>query len=161
MALLGNVDATTIAVTNALVSRQNLGLEIKGDFAWKEGPVSFVSPFKLNFNQGGHQGTSLDGTSAADGIVVNATGFYYCYGWQRTGNTNYMGVSLNGDRTALENRTDLVWGHDHATGADNWSKSVVTGYLEAGWKISSGPAADYGYRNVQGWAAGLCIVRLR
>lgn len=161
MALIGNVNATTIAVTDALTSRQNLGLEIKGDFAWKEGAVTYLAPFKLNFNQGGHQGTSLNGTTSADGITVNTTGYYYCYAWHRSADNNYMGISLNGDRGALENRTDLLWGHDHSGSANNWSKSAIIGYLEAGWKITAGPAADYGVRNTAGWGAGLLIVRLR
>lgn len=161
MALIGNVTATTIAVTDALTSRQNLGMEIKGDFAWKEGPMTYLAPFKISFNQGGHQGTSLNGTSAADGITVNSTGYYYCYAWYRVGDNNYMGISLNGDRAALEGRTDLLWGHDHAKSANNWSKSLVIGYLEAGWKITCGPAADYGPRNTAGWASGMLIVRLR
>ena len=161
MTLFGNVEASTISATNALASRQNLGLEIKGDFAWKEGPVTYIAPFKMSFNQGGHQGTSLNGTAAADGITVNTTGYYYCYSWHRTADLNYMGISLNGDRAVLEGRTDLAWGHDHSGSANNWSKSIVIGYLEAGWKITSGPAADYGVRNTAGWGAGLLIARLR
>jgi hypothetical protein len=161
MALIGNVQATTIAVDNALVSRQNLGMEIKGDFAWKEGPLTYIAPYKLSFNQGGGDGNSLNGTTSADGIIVNSTGYYYCYAWHRSGNGNFMGISLNGDRGALEGRTDLAWGHDHAANAEGWSKSAIIGYLEAGWKITSGPAADYGARYAPGFGAGMLIVRLR
>ena len=161
MALIGNVEATTISVENALLSRQNLGMEIKGDYAWKKGPVSYAAAFKLNWNQGGHHGTSLDGTTSADGIIVNTTGYYYCYSWHRSGNGNYMGVSINGDRAALESRTDVAWGHDHSAQAENWSKSTVIGYFQAGWKICSGPAADWGSRTTAGFGGGLLMVRLR
>jgi hypothetical protein len=161
MALYGNIEAPVITTSEPAIARANLGVEVKGDFAWKEGPVSYVAPYKVNWNQGGGQGSSLNATSNAGYITVNTTGYYLVRAWQRVGIGEYVGLSLNGNRDALESRSDNLWGHDHCAVGGGWAQSVITGYLEAGWNISFGPPANYGTYATLGYAGGMFIVRLR
>lgn len=161
MAIYGNINAPVITTSDPATARINLGVDVRGDYAWKEGPVSYVSAYKVNWNQGGHQGTSLDATSNAGYITVNTTGYYLVRAWQRVGVGEYAGIGLNGDRAALENRSDNLWGHDHCAVSGGWAQSVITGYLEAGWNISFGPPSSYGQYSTLGYAGGMFIIRLR
>jgi hypothetical protein len=161
MPIYGNIDAPVITTSDPAAARINLGVDIRGDFAWKEGPVSYVAPYKVNWNQGGQQGTSLNATSNAGYITINTAGYYFVRGWQRVGVAEMVGLGLDGDRTALEARSDNLWGHDHCAVSGGWSQSVMTGYLEAGWNISFGPPANYGTYATLGYAGGMFIIRLR
>lgn len=161
MAIYGNIDAPIITTSDTATARTNLGVEVRGDFAWKEGPTAYVSAYKVNWNQGGHQGTSLNATANAGYITVNTTGYYLVRAWQRVAEEQMIGIALNGDRTALEGRSDNLWGHDHCAGPECWAQSVITGYLEAGWNISAGPPSNYGSFGTAGYAGGLFIIRLR
>jgi hypothetical protein len=131
-----------------------------GDWAYKEGPISFNSAYRVNWNTGEHIGTSMDATTYGFGILINETGRYIGRGWQRVGTENFAGLSLNGDRAALDSRNDLMWSHDHAGESENWAQSVLLGYLEAGWIISFGPPANYGQYTVNGYSGGMWITRL-
>lgn len=161
MPLIGSVQADIISSANPQTIRENFDFQGRYDFAWKEGPQTYVAPGKLNWALGGHQGTSLNGTANAGYITVNTTGYYMVHGYHREAATNYGYLSLNGDRAALESRADNCWAHDHSDGGGNWAESYIIGYLEAGWNISFGPAADYGDRNTQGYSGGMWIYRLR
>jgi hypothetical protein len=161
MALIGAVQADIINSSNPQTFRENIGFQNRYDFAWKEGPVSYATAGKLNWNLGGHQGTSLNATSNAGYITVNSSGYYVLHGWHRQGSGEYGYFSLDGNRDALESRSDNLWGHDHSGGGGNWSEGYIIGYLEAGWNISFGPPADYGDRNNQGYSGGMLIYRIR
>ena len=161
MALIGSVQAGTISSSDPQGVRENIGFQNRYDFAWKEGPVSFATAGKLNWNLGGHQGSSLNGTVNAGYITVNTTGYYVLHGWHREGTGEYGYFSLNGNRDALESRSDNLWGHDHSGGNGNWSEGYIIGYLEAGWNISFGPYAAIGDFNTQGYSGGMFIYRIR
>ena len=161
MALYGNIDAPIITTSDPTTARINLGVDIRGDYAWKEGPVSYAAAYKVNWNQGGGQGTSLNATANAGYITINTTGYYLVRAWQRVGVGQMAGISLNGDRTFLEARSDNLWGHDHNSVDGGWAQSVVTGYLEAGWNISFGPPDNYGTYATMGYAGGMFIIRLK
>jgi hypothetical protein len=133
-----------------------------GDYAYKEAAISFNSQFRNNWNTGDSYGTSMDATTYGFGILINETGRYLCRGWQRmNGNNLYGALSLNGDRIALESRSDNLWGHDHNTYSGGWAQSSCLGYMEAGWIISFGPDANYGVNNTSGWNGGMFILRLQ
>lgn len=161
MAIYGNINAPIITTSAPATARVNLEIEVRGDFAWKEGPSAYVSPYKVNWTSGGHQGTSLNATANAGYITVNTTGYYLVRAWQRVAVEQMIGLSLNGDRTALEGRSDNLWGHDHCSVDGGWAQSVITGYLEAGWNISAGPPDNYGQYSAQGYSGGMFIIRLR
>lgn len=161
MPLIGSVQANIISSDNPQTIRENIGFQTRYDFAWKEGPVSYAAAGKLNWSIGGHQGTSLNATANAGYITVNTAGYYVIHGWHRVAPGQYAYLSLNGDRAALESRADNLWGHDHSDGGGNWAEGYIIGYLDAGWNISFGPAADYGDRNTQGYSAGMFIYRIR
>ena len=161
MSLIGSVQAIAIASSNAQTIRENIGFQNRYDYAWKEGPVSYVAPGKLNWNIGGHQGTSLNATANAGYITVNSTGYYVMHGWHRMAAGQYGYFSLNGDRNALESRSDNLWGHDHSAGNGNWTEGYIIGYLEAGWNISFGPSDNTGDRNTEGYSGGMFIYRIR
>jgi hypothetical protein len=104
----------------------------------------------------------MDATTYGFGILINETGRYLCRGWQRmNGNNLYGALSLNGDRVALESRSDNLWGHDHNTYNGGWAQGACLGYMEAGWIISFGPDANYGVNNTSGWNGGMFILRLQ
>jgi hypothetical protein len=133
------------------------------DWAYKEGPISFNSNYRNNWNMGEAYGSSLDATTHGFGILVNETGEYWFEGWQRTGNTQFGGLALNGDRSALENQSFNVWSHDHSGSTNNWSKSICVGTFQAGWIITFGPAVNYSsgvVYSTAGFAGCITAVRL-
>ena len=134
-----------------------------GDWAYKEGPVSYNNAYISNWNMGQVQGDSMDATTYGYGILIKETGRYYCFAGHRVvAENNFAGFSLNGDRATLETRNDILWGHDHSGQSDNWSKSIMLGYLEANWIISFGPPSNYGGQyTVQGYSGFMQIIRLK
>jgi hypothetical protein len=143
-----------------LAAIQALGI---GDYAAKSGPASYVSSYRVNWAKGYGQGSSLNWSSYADGIYVNATGHYEIWGVQRGAQTNYSGIGISGDRTALENRTNGIWSHDHAgdDSGQGWSKSYFLGQLNAGELVTFGGAANNMTLSTSGFAGFLSIKRVR
>lgn len=112
-------------------------------WAYKEGPTSYVSPFKNNWSSGGGEGDSLDATSSADGINILKDGLYEIRTVQRSsGIDGYINVSLNGNRSALEDKANSMWNHDHSAINGNYSESNFIGWLTAGNKITAGPPSS-------------------
>jgi len=140
---------------------------LQNAFAYKEAPTSFAASYKNNWGNGGGRGEALDATSSGQGIYIRESGYYFAQMYQRISGANGMiGLSINGDRTALESRSDNIWGHDHSgDGAGEWSQSFCVGYFEAGWLISGGPpsgsqgSASYG-ASTTGYNGGIIIWRL-
>ncbi len=136
---------------------------LQTDWAALYGPSSYYGAFQSNWSQARENGFSMTASTSNRGITINESGYYQCTAWQRsTGTDFYIGIGIDGNRDALEGRTDGVWGHDHSSGVNMWSHSHYTGYLAAGEKITSGAAsntsgATYG---PLGYAGALVITRL-
>lgn len=132
------------------------------DYAIKEGPASYASPYITNWSYGYDNGTSFDATSDGTGIIINESGWYHVTTYQRSGGADmYTGLSLNGDRTTLENRAEGLWGHDHAGYGGGWSHSIYIGPLNAGEKICAGtPTTQTAQYSTTGYSGGIYIVRI-
>ena len=132
------------------------------DYAIKEGPSSYNSPYKSNWSYGYDNGTSMDATSNGTGIVINESGYYHVTTYQRSGGADmYVGLGLNGDRTTLENRAGGLWGHDHAGYGGGWSHSIYIGPLSAGEIITAGtPTTQTAQYSTTGYSGGIYIVRI-
>lgn len=117
----------------------------KTSFAWKTGPLSSPALYTNIWDKGFNYGPALDATPS-DGIIVNESGWYYVEYMQRsTGSNNgYIGLGINGSRTALETRTNGMWTHDHSYYNGTFAHSKYVGWLNAGEKITAGhPATNY------------------
>jgi hypothetical protein len=140
-------------------------VKLQNDFAYKEGPNAYISDYKVSWHYGGHWGSSMDATSASDGIIINETGIYIAQMAQRCSVDNaYIGLAKDGDRVSIETLSDSMWGHDHsgATGGQ-WSHSIFAGVLQAGWKITGGPPATYSsgvQYTTRGYAGWIIIQRI-
>lgn len=136
----------TTAPTEKLEVVGNLKVtgEIYGQKSWgfKKGPTAFASDYVNTWASGGGSGSSIDCTSSANGCTILKSGTYEVRCVQRANSTTstFVGISLNGDRTALESRADAVWNHDHALAVGQFSESNFMGTLAAGNIITCGPA---------------------
>lgn len=136
---------------------------LQNAFAYKEGPTSYNNSYINNWNTGGGRGECLDATSSGTGIYIRESGYYFAQGMQRISAANGMtGLAINGDRAALESRSDNFWSHDHSgDGAGEFSQSFCVGYFEAGWLITFGaPSTGMAAYGAQGYNGGLIIWRL-
>lgn len=137
----------TVAPTEKLEVAGNLKVtgEIYGQKSWgfKKGPTAFATDYVNTWASGGGSGSSIDCTSSANGCTILKSGTYEIRCVQRANSTTstFVGIALNGDRTALETRADAVWDHDHALGVGQFTESNFTGTLTAGNFITCGPAA--------------------
>lgn len=124
-----------------------------GDWAYRGGHSSFASAYKMNYTYGYHSSNDVyDATSNAQGITINKSGYYFCQANGRlAGGDGFVGIALNGDRTALDSSTnDGLWGHDHNGGtgvggalfSESWSQSYYVGYLAAGNFVTAGYATN-------------------
>lgn len=96
--------------------------------------------YKNNWWKGQSGGTSI--SYGTGGFTINATGVYEVRAMQRSTNTagnNYLAISLNGDRTALETRASGIWTHGHGVGTNAFATSEYMGVLNAGELICAGP----------------------
>lgn len=142
----GTVGVGTNTPTEKLEVNGNLKVtgEIYGQKSWgfKKGPTAFAADYVNAWSSGGGSGSSIDCTSSANGCTILKSGTYEVRCVQRANSTTstFVGISLNGDRTALESRADAVWSHDHALGVGQFSESNFMGTLTAGNFITCGPA---------------------
>lgn len=111
-----------------------------GEWAAKIGQTSWVSDYKFRYGSAQGNGSSLDWVSSTDGIYVRKSGLYICRATARcsgAGDT-FIGISVNGDRTALESRSTGAWEHNHCGYNAGYTESSYWGYLNAGELISAG-----------------------
>lgn len=131
------------------------------EWAVKGGPSSYYSPYVNIWAKGIDSGGSIDAHTNPASIVIGETGIYEVIAFQRgTTSSDYIGIGLNGDRTALESRAEGVWTHDHASGANSFSTSRYLGQLNAGELITSGAYAS-GTGVLQGSATHIGTLQVR
>lgn len=93
----------------------------------------------------GGAGGVFNTTSSNLGVTVLVDGVYEAESKHRVASAGgYSTLAINGDRTALENRADGIFNHDHGSAADNYSTSQYTGFLPAGTVITMGPPSGQG-----------------
>ncbi len=109
------------------------------EWAAKSGPTAYQRAFVTSWDRGIDSGGTLSATTDDDGILIGTTGIYEVTAQQRgTSTADYIGIALDGDRTALETRVTGVWTHDHASGANTFSTSHYMGLLNEGELITAG-----------------------
>lgn len=138
-------------------------IDKRGDYAAKEGPVSYNAAYKVNWQKGYGIGSSLNWSTYSYGIYVNETAHYEVRGAQRGSENNYSGIGLNGDRTSLENRAEGIWSHDHngASGGGGYSESYYLGILYAGEIVTFGGATNNQTLASDGYAGFLSVKRIK
>lgn len=139
--------------------------------AWgmKGGPVAHAGapggPYASTWQKGIDSGEYIDAHSNALGILINATGVYEIQARHRAASANgYATLAINGDRTALENRADGVFMHDHGVAMDDFSISEYIGVVPTGTLITHGPPSGQGATMRYGvgvYAGSLSVKRLR
>lgn len=125
-----------IASSTSSYSATTLG----GQWAAKEGQTSWLSDYKFRYASGMGNGNSLDWVSSTDGIYVVKSGIYVCRATARgngAGDT-YIGLAVNGNRSALEDRSTGAWEHNHVGYNAAYTESTYWGYLQAGEFITAG-----------------------
>jgi hypothetical protein len=122
-----------------------LGLRIARSQEWaaKGGPKNITGAYRTTWEKGLDSGGTIDAHSDAGGILIGEAGIYEITAQQRGGpNANpandYIGIALDGDRSALENRAGGVWTHDHCPGSNLFTTSRYIGALNAGERITAG-----------------------
>lgn len=125
-----------LASSTSSYSASTLG----GEWAAKIGQTSWVSDYKFRYNRGQGNGSSLDWVSSTDGIYVLKSGLYVCRATARASGAGdtFIGISINGDRSSLENRTEGAWEHSHSGYNAAYTESSYWGYLYAGELITAG-----------------------
>jgi len=138
-----------------------------GNFAALEGPHSLYDTFKNNWHTYFNKSTDLfeiigEGEDSYTGIKILKKGVYRCEVVQRgKENKNYCIVSMDGDRDALENNINGIWGHDHSQDNNNWSKSLYVGELNVNDIISGGYInSDDGTFNDSGHGGMLIVTKI-
>ncbi len=160
----------TAAPTEKLEVAGNLKVtgEIYGQKSWgfKKGPTSHSANYISVYNSGYHVGSSIDCTSSTTGCTILKAGTYEVRCVHRAANTAsvYVGIALNGDRSALETRADAIWSHDHSVSPGGFTESNFMGTLSAGNFITCGapdgtisPNLSYG---AQGYVGSITIKRI-
>jgi microcystin-dependent protein len=144
-------DGVGVDVTGSGTSMDPYKPNLKMDWAMMGGPLVHAGgpggPYATTWYKGVIFGRSgVFSTSASNlGITILETGIYELESKHRAAQANvYSTLALNGDRTALENRADGIFNHDHSAGADNYSTSQYRGVLEAGLVVTMGPPAGQG-----------------
>lgn len=135
-----------------------------GQWAAKIGQTSWIAEFKFRYNSGQGNGSSLDWVSSTDGIYVLKSGLYVCRATARSAGTDaYIGLGINGSRTALESRSTGAWEHDHSANVNQFTESSYWGYLNAGELITAGtpsPMRTYVQYGTSGFMGCLRIMRI-
>lgn len=113
---------------------------ITNDWAAKAAPTSWSSAYKNIWNKSAGSNKSMDAASLNYGIKILVDGYYDIQLHQRSNGAGdgLVGISLNGDRTTLENRADGVWTHGHGTYSGEFIDSYYIGKLFANEIISGG-----------------------
>lgn len=134
---------------------------LRAQWAAKAGPLSLSSTFKNVWNKAIGAGTYLDWNASNTGITVNTSANYEVVLNQRMSVTadNYLGISLNGDRTTLENRAAGIWSHDHEGYANAWCSSYYLGALYAGDIISGGGVSSTNFMYAASSFAGFLTIK--
>jgi hypothetical protein len=133
------------------------------EYGWRHGPTSFVSDYKVAWQNGGGGGSaSINPHESSYGIRILKAGVYHCeYRQRATGTVNgYGGIGLDGSRAALEG-TSKMWAHDHQGNASEYVTSIYFGPLNAGDFITAGPVATYQNDFQYGgyWYIGYLLIR--
>jgi hypothetical protein len=152
-------------------------LDVNGDiykkghdiFTWgyKEGPVSWNSAYKNNWDNGGGSGGDIDCTSNSQGCIINYTAIYEVDCYQRANGTGslYVGLGINGDRSAIEGRSNSMWTHDHSEIDGKFSESHYIGKLSSGELVTCGPPdtgrRDRAYFGSDGYRGVMKIKRVK
>ena len=137
-----------------------------GQWGFKEAPLSWSSAYINNWDRGGGGGDSIDCVSSAQGCTILKDGTYEIRYVQRANGTGsaYGGVALNGSRSALEDRVDAMWNHDHAEDSSAFTESNFMGTLSANDFITAGPPTtthrDRLHWRTSGWAGSISINRI-
>ncbi|WP_374027337.1 hypothetical protein ACES2J_11420 [Bdellovibrio bacteriovorus] len=141
----GNVGIGTTTTTEKLNVQGNVAVsgEITSVRSWgiKRGPTSFSANYINVWNSGYHVGSSIDCTTSTTGCRILKAGTYEIRCVQRagaSGNSVYVGIALNGDRTALESRNDVLWNHSHTAYSGSYTESNFMGTLSANDLITCG-----------------------
>jgi len=124
---------------------------ISTDWAMLGGPLVHTGgpagPYATTWFKGltGGAGGVFSTSASNIGITILVDGIYEAESKHRAAAAGgYSTLAINGDRTALENRVDGIFNHDHGAAADNYSTSQYTGKLLAGEVITMGPPAGQG-----------------
>lgn len=150
-----------LAGRRLIVHGRQAGSYPLGEWAIKGGPTSYYAPYVNVWDKGLDSGRSLDAHTNPASIVIGEDGIYEVIAVQRgTTSSDYIGIALNGNRSALETRTTGVWSHDHASGANSFSTSRYLGHLNAGELITSG-AYTGGTGILQGSASHIGTLQVR
>ena len=134
---------------------------LRAQWGGKSGPTSLLSTFRNVWANQAGSGTYLDWTTYNYGILVNTTANYEVWLSQRMSASadNYLGISLNGDRTTIENRTTGLWSHDHEGYANAWCNSYYIGRLNSGEIISGGGTSSTNFTYASAGYAGFLTVK--
>lgn len=134
---------------------------LTANFAAKEGPSSWISAYKSNWTLGFGRGDYLDATQYGFAIYVRRTAIYECWTAQRsTGADNYVGLGIDGDRTAIENRSTGIWAHDHEGRNNSFTTSYYIGVLNAGELLTAGGVSSGSLLFGSGGTAGFLSAKL-
>ena len=155
----GSTSASTIQEALQELDTEKL---VTNDWAGKAGPASWSSAYKNLWQTGVGSGKSINHSLYNYGLLINQTGYYEVMAGQRSaGGDCFIGISVNGDRTALENRSTGIWSHDHSLSAQQWTHSYYLGLLNANEIISAGgPASTNLTFATSGYAGFLTIKRI-
>jgi hypothetical protein len=126
-------------------------VQASGEWGAKSGANFYLSAYKVAWARGIDSGGSINARESANYIRITQPGIYEVRAVMRggaSGNANFIALSLNGDRGALENRSADqatmvgVWTHSHPGAANDFTESVYLGQLYAGDLLAAGPSTD-------------------
>jgi hypothetical protein len=134
---------------------------LRAQWGGKSGPTSLLSTFRNVWNNQAGSGTYLDWTTYNYGVLVNTTANYEVWLSQRMSASadNYLGISLNGDRTTIETRTTGLWSQDHEGYGNAWCNSYYIGRLNSGEIISGGGVSSTNFTYATSGYAGFLTVK--
>lgn len=141
---------TDLKTVGIAITKTTYELMTKGHWAGKYGPSSFIASYKNAFAVGRGYGDSMDFSTYNYGIEIKVTGQYEVRATQRGKGTGspYVAVAVNGDRSALENRTSGIWTHDHTPDLEQFSEASYIGLLNAGEIITAGQSTSVADTNI-------------
>lgn len=155
---LSTTDGSKSKTLSSLIDASNA--IIVNDWAAKSGPTSWSSAYKNIWNKGAGSSKSMDHSTLNYGIKILVDGYYHISLHQRcSGTDGYVALSLNGDRTTLENRTDGVWTHSHGAYSGEFTDSYYIGKLFANEIISGGGASSSGLTFASSGYSGVLIIK--
>lgn len=109
-------------------------------FAFKSGPLAFISAYIHSWNYGYSSNNDLYDTTPTNGITVLESGMYEIEAAQRANSTGdtYVGLALNGDRAALENQAGALYVHDHTDTLNSYTICKYVGFIPSGSLVTLG-----------------------